>query len=224
MASDMQPRPVSFAQSILSFLDAAASAAPTPGGGSVASLAAALGCALLAMAAELTTGERYPDLAPRMRQLADRMRARFASFQELAEADATAFCRYMDALRMPKATPAEREARRQAMSEAALCAARVPLTLAELCRDALAEAVAAAPAVNTSVVSDLGAAAWLLEAAAQGALLTAAINLPAVRDDAEKALLWRRHQALRGEIAKLRAEAVAVVEHRLGGSAPGGSP
>lgn len=58
---------LSWNNSIGHFLKETASAAPTPGGGSVSALAAALGAAMTSMTANLSQGEKYAHIHEKSR-------------------------------------------------------------------------------------------------------------------------------------------------------------
>ncbi len=88
------------------FLDDLASGEPTPGGGSAAALAGALGAALAAMVANLTVGrKRYVDVDAQMQAVlgeAESLRGRLTA---LVAEDAQAYDQVRAAYRLPKETP-----------------------------------------------------------------------------------------------------------------------
>ena len=160
------------------FLDRTASASPTPGGGSVAAVTGALASALVAMVARLTGGkkgyEQAWELAGEAAGSADRLTA---ELQAAAREDVRSFEAYMAALRLPKGSAEERQARRGALAAATRQATEAPLAIAAACAEVLTLAQRLAPVANRHAVSDIGAAAHLASAAAGAALLTAEINL-----------------------------------------------
>ena len=101
------------------FLEALASSASTPGGGSAAAVAGAAGAALVAMVGRLTDGKQgYEASWERMREIvaaADEARAAFLS---LADRDTAAFDAVMDAFRMPKDDDEDRVTRSEAIQRA----------------------------------------------------------------------------------------------------------
>src|SRR6202012_2159440 len=87
-------------ESVAEFMDAVASDAPTPGGGAVSGTVAALAAGLAAMAGGYAL-EREPD-SPLFRAFvarADVLRSRAAA---LADDDAKAYGRYVEATRIPR--------------------------------------------------------------------------------------------------------------------------
>ena len=168
---------------VAAFLERTASAAPTPGGGSVAALTGALASALVAMVARLTDRkkgyEQAWELAATATAGADRLAA---ELQVAALEDVRSFEAYMAALRLPKGSSDERQTRRAALEVATRRATAAPLAIAAACAELLALAERLAPVANRHAVSDIGAAAHLAAAAAAAALLTAEINLGSAPD------------------------------------------
>ncbi|WP_308637657.1 cyclodeaminase/cyclohydrolase family protein [Paenibacillus silvisoli] len=202
---------VTWDDTIRRFLQRAASADPTPGGGSAAALAAALGTAMTAMAAHLTQGEKYAGVQPQIMAALTEMAPLTRECEALLAADIHAFDGYMNALKLPKASDAEQAARREAIHDATVAAIEVPLRLMEVCKAALQATHGIAACTNPHVISDLGIGALLLEAAAQSALLTVDINLAGLKDAEKKEAFAARRTALITEIVQLKERALAVV-------------
>ena len=168
-----------------SLLDRFASPDPTPGGGSAAALAGALGAALVAMvcAMEKTrTGDRSE------RQRLDAAGAVAASAGErlrgLVDDDSAAYEAVMAAYRLPKATDDEKARRKQAVAAALAQATEVPRRTADACLETLRAAADAAAHGNPNALSDAktgGALAW---AGLLGAVENVRINLGPAADPA----------------------------------------
>jgi formiminotetrahydrofolate cyclodeaminase len=209
-------KPIGWDDSIRQFIEQAGSASPTPGGGSVAALVAALGVAMTSMFGHLSSGEKYAAVREQMAGTLEELRTLSVKCELLLAADIESFERYMRASKLPKLTEQERAVRGRELGEAALAALEVPLQLMEACRDGLRSTVAIAGAGNKNVISDLGIGAVLLEAAAQSAHLTVEINLAALRDAERKAAYAARASALNCDIAALKEQALTVVRERIG--------
>jgi formiminotetrahydrofolate cyclodeaminase len=169
------------------WLDAYAAPTVTPGGGSASAVAAALGCALLAMAARIGGRKAEPDAAERLGWLAgeaDRLRA---ALVEQERTDAGAYERMVATVRAARATDGDPGATRAA--EAARAdATEVPLATAELATEGLHLATELADMALARTASDQLVAAHLLRAGLEGGLSTVAFNQRrmaegAVRDD-----------------------------------------
>jgi formiminotetrahydrofolate cyclodeaminase len=164
-------------------LEAFASSAPVPGGGSAAALAGAVGAALLIMVAGLK--RRSDDAeADLLAGAADRLRPLRTQLTALVDRDADAYASVMSALRLPKADEIQAAARRQALDAAMRSATEAPLETMRLCRRALGEALAVAERCVPSAASDVGVAIELLRAAVYGAEMNVDTNLASVGDAA----------------------------------------
>ncbi len=101
---------------------------PTPGGGSAAAFAGALGAALCAMVSRLTLGkEKYRDAWESMARAKDQADSIAQDLVALMDQDTLAYKEVVDALRLPKETEQQRTARREAVQKASREAASVPL-------------------------------------------------------------------------------------------------
>jgi methenyltetrahydrofolate cyclohydrolase len=196
------------------WLDAYAAPTVTPGGGSASAVAAALGCALLAMTARIGARKAEPDGAGRLDHLAgeaDRLRA---ALVEQERTDAGVYERMIATVRASRATEGDPGAARAA--EAARAdATEVPLATAELAAEGLGLAGELAGMGLARTASDQLVAAHLLRAGLEGGLATIAFNLRRmaagpVRDDL--AARAARLDDARRAAADLTHRLVALVE------------
>lgn len=206
---------ISWEQSIRSFVAQAGSAEPTPGGGSVAALVAALGAAMTSMVGRLSQGDKFAAIRPQVEETLAEMNRLNAECETLMHADIASFDRYMDALRLPKATDEEKARRRSALREAALQAIAVPMRLMAQCREGLTYTLRIAEGANKNVLSDLAIAAILLEAAARSALLTAEINFGALGDPSLAAAYAEQANEEMRRIADMAWEAQDIARRRM---------
>jgi formiminotetrahydrofolate cyclodeaminase len=186
-------------QSVRDLIAAFSSSDPTPGGGSASALAASIGAALLIMVTGL----------PKTRDGSDQDRAALASAAAAlvgmrdrlvgaVDADAAAYDRVVAAYRLPKTSPEQVQARKDAIQIALRAATDVPLGVMRLSAAALEQAARVAAHGHRAAASDAGAAAALLRAGATGARLNVEINLDGVGDAAYGA-------AVRAEVRDLAA-------------------
>jgi methenyltetrahydrofolate cyclohydrolase len=198
------------------FRDAVASTEPTPGGGSVAMVSAALGAGLVVMALEITARKPESDAAAaELAGLLAEGRRLLAELSRHADEDVAVFRAYMSAFRLPRGTDAEKAARKQALQQATVDATRVPLAGARSCLEGLELAGRAAPASAIQVVSDVGAGAALLGGAVTAVLLNVDINLPGLGDSVMKQELGADRAKLADRARELSAAVLSRVAARL---------
>jgi methenyltetrahydrofolate cyclohydrolase len=185
------------------FVERLASADPVPGGGSASAVGAALGSALVAMVAELSTGrpryEQHTELIGRVRIEARDLSDRFL---RLADEDAVAYAAFSAAARLPRETDAEKATRSEAMKAAARRASEVPLACVEASARLIVLAESLAGRSNVNASSDLGVAALFAEAAARGAAANVLVNLPSVGDEPFAADMRLRLDALLRDVER----------------------
>lgn len=167
------------------FLAALSSDAPTPGGGSGAAVAGAMGAALLRMFAVLTVGKpKYAAHDALMRAVAEQAREACDRFLVLAEEDTKAYDAVGAAYKLPKATEAEQAARKAAIQSALKEACLVPLRVMEQALEVIGVAKTAIPVGNRNAASDGAAGAELARAALVVASYNVRINLALIEDAA----------------------------------------
>ena len=183
------------------FLHSIAAGSATPGGGSAAAFAGAMGAALVAMVARLTVGKKkYADVDERMQEITSHADILRDALQKAVTLDSQAFDAVMAAFRMPKKSAQEKATRAEEIERATHVAAEVPL---QVCRDAvevLALAAEVAEKGNQNALSDAGSAGAMANACLQAAGLNVKINAGSV-SDREAAQSWL------DELAQLESQA-----------------
>ena len=198
------------------FLGALSSDAPTPGGGTAAAAAGAMGSALAQMVSALTLSkEKYAAAHDAVRPIREAAETARAEFLALAREDSEAYDDVVAARRLPKDTDEQKAARAERIARANRRAAEVPMQTARAAVRLLAALPDLVEKGNPNAASDVGAAALLLDACAEGALLNVGINLSGIDDAALVAELQRETAVLQEESGRLRSQVVALVRKRF---------
>jgi glutamate formiminotransferase/formiminotetrahydrofolate cyclodeaminase len=166
-----------------SFIEELAAPTPTPGGGSAAAYAGAMGAGLVAMVAGLTIGKKkYADVEAEMqavRVVAENLR------KELTQAvddDASAFEALMGTFKLPKESEEEKKTRNAAILSATLNAAHMPLHVAEHAVKVMGLALKCAKKGNVNAISDAMSGFAMCRASLTAASYNVKINLHSLED------------------------------------------
>jgi formiminotetrahydrofolate cyclodeaminase len=185
---------------------------PTPGGGSAAALAGAIGAALLTMVAGL--GRPRAATEDELSRLAAAGR-RTAQISEelgvLVDRDSEAYEAVMAAYKLPKNTDDEKKQRSARIQEALSKAIETPLDVMRRCAAALGQASLVASFGNANASSDVQVALELLGAGLRGAKLNVEINLEGLKDERRSAEI--RAEAL--QLSQQASEAAVAARSRL---------
>jgi glutamate formiminotransferase/formiminotetrahydrofolate cyclodeaminase len=208
---------VSGGESLSGFVGSVASPSPTPGGGSVAAHAGALGAALAQMVAGLTIGKKkYASVDAEMREIAVAAADLGNRLSALVQRDAQSYTAVAEAYKMPKEPADAAAARAKAIEAALLGASEVPLETARACAEVAELAERTARLGNTNAVSDAGVGALLAEAACKGAAYNVRINVVALENPSAGRHLAEEASKIVERASKHAAAAVALVEKALG--------
>ena len=166
---------------IAKFLNQIASDTPTPGGGSASAVAGALSASLCSMVAGLSMnrGKLKRHEAGKIRNkchLAQR------KLYKAIEEDAQSYKDVMRAFRLPKTTESEVLYRRRMIQRALQKATMAPQVVCEHSLALLEFSKILLLRGNPNAWSDAGVAAYLANAALDGAVLNIRINLESIRD------------------------------------------
>jgi formiminotetrahydrofolate cyclodeaminase len=195
---------------------ALASDAPTPGGGTAAALAGAMGASLAEMVAALTLAkEKYSASHDAVRPIGEAAVSARERLLRLAQEDSDSYDAVVAARRLPKDTDEQKAERSRRMAETNRLAAEVPMRTAREAAGLLAALPELAEKGNPNAASDAGAAALLLEAAVQGALLNVAINLAGTEDSGFAKQMTEESERVAREASRVREKVLAAVRKRL---------
>lgn len=164
------------------FLCDLSSEKPSPGGGSVAALLAALASSLNSMVYSLTINKKsFESLDNEIQKTVLDFKEASNKFTKISldfmEQDREAFTKLMDCFKMPKETDEEKEARSKAILEKTIKALEVPLNLARNCYEFYDNIDTALKYGNKMLASDVSCAAILLHSAIESAIVNVKVNL-----------------------------------------------
>lgn len=197
---------------LIDLLDAFASNAPVPGGGSAAALAGALGVSLLIMAASLPKSRTgAPEEAADLAEAAARLRPLRDRLVELIDADTNAYRSVMAALKLAKTSDEERSRRADALQSALKEATDVPLDVLRACQQALAGGLVVARNGYRVAASDIATAIELLGATMRGTAISIDGNLSSIKDESYTARVKAEREALAADSARDAAQAFDAV-------------
>ncbi|KAM7133796.1 formimidoyltransferase-cyclodeaminase isoform 1-T1 [Molossus nigricans] len=206
-------------KSLHAFVREVGARSATPGGGSVAAASAAMlaplqGASLACMAGLMTYGRRqFEHLDAAMRHLIPPFHAASAKLTALVDADAQAFTACLEAMKLPRSTPEERDRRAAALQKGLRQAVTVPLELAETVSSLWPVLRELALCVNLACRSDLQVAAKALETGMFGAYFNVLINLKDISDENFKDQI---HQRISSLLQEAKAQAALVLDRLEG--------
>ncbi|UCE59956.1 MAG: cyclodeaminase/cyclohydrolase family protein [Phycisphaerales bacterium] len=197
---------------VAKFLDQVADRTPTPGGGGVTGLAGAAACAMGRMVAAYSVGKKT---GPEKRRQVEAVMAHLARADQLMRAlitrDAEAYKTMADAAKAKGEDPSTQSA----YQDAVLAAIAVPMEMAAISSAALSTMAEFAGIASKYLISDLGIAAVLADAAARAAAYSVLVNAREITDASVKAKVLSDLGAMLEHCAQHRESIEATVADRL---------
>ena len=199
------------------FLEKLASSAPTPGGGGGAAMAGALAVALTSMVGNLTVGkEKFAQYEAEVQELLAKAEALRMQMFALVNADAEVFNSFMACYRLPKNTDEEKQARNQAIQNAAKEAAEVPLEITEVCLEIMKLAERIAIIGNPGAITDAAVSSIMARAALRSAVYNVVVNLKLIKDEAYNQAMYATIEAMQKEAEALEKATLITADEVLG--------
>ena len=198
--------------SLRGFIEEVAARTSAPGGGSASAAIAAIGAGLGSMVGKLTWGVRKFDaVQSQMKEAIPVLHAISQQLIPMIDADTSAFNEYMEGLRMPKNTEAEKTARRAKMQAGLKTAIQVPLTTMRLGDKAWDALCVVAKYGNPASKSDSQVGARSLETGIWGAYQNVLINLEGIKDPDYKKEILSEADVLMARAKNKCAEVLAIL-------------
>jgi glutamate formiminotransferase/formiminotetrahydrofolate cyclodeaminase len=213
-AEDRTPKLIDMSCS--GFADETASESPAPGGGSISAYLGALGAALAAMVANLSSHkpgwddrwEEFSDRAVQAQKIKDDLLA-------LVDEDTNSFNRVMDAFGLPKGTPEEKAFRSDAIQQATRYAAAVPFRTMERALESFEIIRAMVETGNPNSVTDAGVGALCARSAVMGAFLNVKINVSSLKDKEYAANLLAKGSEIEQRAIQMENEIMGMVNDKI---------
>jgi glutamate formiminotransferase / formiminotetrahydrofolate cyclodeaminase len=200
-----------------SFIEELAAPTPTPGGGSAAAYAGAMGAALVAMVAGLTIGKKnYANVEAGMqaiRVMAEKLRKELTL---AVDDDASAFEAVMGAFRLPKETEEQKASRAATLHNSMLNAAHVPLHVAQDTVKVMELALKCVKEGNINAISDSMSGFAMSRAALTAAGYNVKINLNSLEDKSVGEKLLNELKELETKADELEKEIRKTMQERGG--------
>jgi glutamate formiminotransferase/formiminotetrahydrofolate cyclodeaminase len=198
------------------FVEETASESPAPGGGSVSATLGALGAALGAMVANLSSHKRgWDDRWEEFSDWAVKGKALHEELIRLVDEDTESFNAVLAAMRLPKTTEAEQAERHARIQAATLGAIQVPFRIMEQALASMDLLEAMATEGLPASVSDAGVGALSARAAVMGAFLNVRINAKDLEDPKAVDDFLKRGRDMQQRAIEREAKILELVERKL---------
>ena len=199
------------------FLEKLASNSPTPGGGGGAAMAGAIAVALTSMVGNLTVGkEKFAQHEVEVQELLAKAEALRLELLNFVNADAEVFNSFMACYRLPKNTDEEKQARNQAIQNAAKEAAEVPLKITEACLEIMKLAERIAIIGNPGAITDAAVSSIMARAALRSAVYNVVVNLKLIKDEVYNQAIYAKIEAIQKEAEALEKATLITADEVLG--------
>lgn len=189
---------------------------PTPGGGSIAALAGALGASLSSMVGNLSANKRgSEDVDNILNQAAEKCQEIKFNLVKAVDEDTNAFNAYMDARRLPNKTAEEKVIRNNQIQSGLKSAILVPLGTALQSCKAIEIAVTIAKHGNPNSITDVGVGAQSAYTGVVGGIFNVLINLKEIEDKAFVNEMRTKCDELKKDAKQKLEEVIKIVESKL---------
>ncbi len=187
---------------IREFFEKVASSDPTPGGGSVAAMNIAGGCACALLMANVTLGkEKFAGVQNEVQKMVIELEDIKKEAMVLMDRDREAYDAVVNAFKMKKETDAEKDARKKAIFTATVRSTEVPVKIAETAMNAIPIILKLVETANKKAISDALTGLFNCYAGAVSSIAVARLNLSGTWDNPEiKAGFISKVKALELEI------------------------
>ena len=168
------------------------------------------------MAANFTAGrKKFADVESRMRTAIEKLENTRTELLEQMDADIAGYAKVGAAYGLPRETAEQKAARRRAIQNALRDAMGPPSRTAGLCLNVLEICASLTGKANPNLLSDVGVAAVLTEAALLAAHINVRDNLALIKDEEFVAAERRRLAERRAAARDLAARVAAAIDEKM---------
>ena len=198
------------------FLQVLSSSAPVPGGGGASAYVAAIGMALGAMVANLTTGKKkYAEYQQEIEETIDKADILVKELAVFMDKDAESFEPLSKAYGLPKDTPQQIEERAVIMENALVKASEAPFELMEKIIEA-EEVLDRLSIIGSNLaISDAGVGIQMAKAALNGASLNVFINTKLMKNRETAEMMNQKADELLSKGNEIADKVFAVVMGKI---------
>lgn len=195
------------AMTLSDFANETISESPAPGGGSVSAYIGALAAALTGMVANLSSHKKgWDDRWEYFSDYADKANDIMKKLIALVDEDTNSFNKVVEAYALPKSNEEEIKLRKQAITDANIYAAKVPLNTMEECFKIYGLIKVMVKEGNPNSITDAGVGALATTAAIKGAAMNVKINIVSIDDEKLKNELLVKTSEIESLSKKLEEE------------------
>ncbi len=201
------------------FVDELASDSSAPGGGSASAMAGIIAASLTSMVAGLTLNKKgYEDVSETMKNIITETGQIRNRLEGLMQEDTDAFLKLMDAMKMPKGTQQEKDARKIEIEKSMKGAIVTPWKIASLCHRILRIAYMLSKEGNSNAITDAGASMKIARAAIESSLLNVKINISYIKNEKFRDEEKMKMKLFLEDVESIYSQGMKVLDAALGGA------
>ena len=200
------------------FIDELASDSSAPGGGSASAMAGIIAVSLTSMVAGLTLNKKgYESVSGIMNDIINETGQIRNRLEGLMKEDTDAFLKLMAAMKMPKGTQDEKDARKIEVERSMKGAIMTPWRIASHCHRIMRIGAMLLREGNSNAITDAGASMKIARAAIESSLLNVKINISYIKDEKFKNEERLKMKLFLEDVESIYSKGMQVLDDALGG-------
>ena len=200
------------------FIDELASDSSAPGGGSASAMAGIIAVSLTSMVAGLTLNKKgYESVSGIMNDIINETGQIRNRLEGLMKEDTDAFLKLMAAMKMPKGTQDEKDARKIEVERSMKGAIMTPWRIASHCHRIMRIGAMLLREGNSNAITDADASMKIARAAIESSLLNVKINISYIKDEKFKNEERLKMKLFLEDVESIYSKGMQVLDDALGG-------